>query len=61
VDFLLHPLEIKKTEFPTKRDVRSLGAIDKLGQTIGPGGFIWLCQTDLLLTDHFHSIPVAAL
>jgi len=61
VDFLLHPLEIKKTEFPMKRDVCSLGMIDKLGQTIGPGGIICLCGTNLPLTDRFHSIPVAAL
>jgi uncharacterized protein len=60
-DGMVYPLEIKKTANPTKRDARSLGAIDKLGQTIGPGGIICLCQTNLPLTDRFHSIPVAAL
>lgn len=60
-DGTVYPLEIKKTANPTKRDVRSLGAIDKLGQTIGTGGIICLCQTNLPLTDSYQSIPVAAL
>jgi hypothetical protein len=54
-------LEIKKTASPTKRDVGSLSAIDKLGQTLGPGGIICLCQINLPLTDRFQSIPVAAI
>ena len=46
--FLLRPLEIGKTATPTICDVRSLGAFDKLGQAIGPGGIICLCQTNCL-------------
>jgi hypothetical protein len=30
-------------------------------QGSGTGGIICLCQTNLPLTDRFHSIPVAAL
>jgi hypothetical protein len=30
-------------------------------QGSGPGGIICLCQTNLPLTNRFHSIPVAAL
>lgn len=46
--FLLHPLEIEKTATPTICNVRSLGAIDKLGQAIGPGDIICLYQTNCL-------------
>ncbi len=61
VDGTFHPVEIKKTASPSKRDVRSFGALAKLGYPIGPGGVICLSEIDVPLTGNARCIPVAVL
>lgn len=56
-DGVLFPLEIKKTASPSKNDVRHFGALDRLGQSIGPGGVICLAEQALPLTATTQSIP----
>jgi uncharacterized protein len=60
-DGTLHPLEIKKTGSPSKRDVRQFAALKKAGLPVGPGGLICLAEQDLPLTESVHCIPAGAL
>ncbi len=57
-DGTVYPLEIKKTASPSPADVRTFATLERLGQPIGPGGVICLCQQGLPLTDSAVSIPV---
>jgi hypothetical protein len=60
-DGTLHPIEIKKTGSPSKRDIRHFAALSKLDLPIGPGGLICLAEQDLPLTESVQCIPADAL
>jgi len=60
-DGVIYPLEIKKTASPSISDVRSFGAIEKLGLPISFGGVVCLTQQSLPITDTVSSIPAGAL
>jgi hypothetical protein len=60
-DGTFHPVEIKKTGSPSKRDVRHFGRLEKLGRQVGSGGLICLSDTPLPLTDHVTCVPVSTL
>ncbi len=54
----LHPIEIKKTAQPTKKDIRHFHLIQKNGGIAGAGGVICLCQKLLPIDAMNYSIPI---
>lgn len=56
-DGAIHPLEIKKTASPGRKDVQHFGALERLGAPIGRGGVICLVEQSLPLTATTISIP----
>ncbi|MFO8073828.1 MAG: ATP-binding protein [Polyangia bacterium] len=61
IDGALHPLEIKRTASPSKRDTKIFAALERLGEELGEGGLVCLAERSLPLSDNARSIPVAAL
>lgn len=59
-DGVIHPLEIKKTASPGRKDVQHFGALEQLGIRIGSGGVICLAEQSLPLTATMISIPAWA-
>lgn len=43
-DNMIHPLEIKKSAAPDRREVKKFSVLDKTNLTRGPGGIICLCS-----------------
>jgi len=41
---LIHPLEIKKSANPDKREVKKFGVLDKASISKGPGGILCMCE-----------------
>jgi len=61
-DGTLHPIEIKKHADPSREDVRSFSAIDRLSATPrGPGGVVCLYDRLATLQDRDKVIPAALL
>ncbi|MDL2253670.1 ATP-binding protein [Ruminococcaceae bacterium OttesenSCG-928-I18] len=40
----IHPLEVKKSAAPDKREVKKFAVLDKTSQNRGPGGIVCLCS-----------------
>ena len=58
---VLHPIEIKKTTHPTKKDIRHFHLLQKNGGKIASGGVICLCKYLLPLDEYNYSIPIGIL
>ena len=58
---VIHPLEIKKTAHPTKKDIRHFHLLQKNSGKIASGGVICLCKYLLPLDEYNYSIPVGIL
>ncbi len=57
-DGQLHPLEIKRSASPGRRDIRHFGALQQMDLPVGPGGLICLATRSLPLTATVTTIPV---
>ena len=57
-DGTIHPVEIKKTASPGKKDVRHFQVLDKLNLPVGDGAIICLATESLPLTESVWSVPV---
>ncbi len=57
-DGTIHPVEIKKTASPGKKDVRHFQVLDKLNLPVGDGAIICLATESLPLTESVCSVPV---
>lgn len=57
-DDAIHPVEIKKTASPSRRDARHFGALGKLDRSTGPGGVVCLAGESLPLAEGVVTIPV---
>ncbi len=60
-DGTIHPVEIKKTASPGKKDVRHFQVLDKLSLPVGDGAIICLATESLPLTESVCSVPVGML
>lgn len=60
-DGTFHPIEIKKTASPSKRDIRHFDKLKKLGRPVGQGALICLIDTHMPLTKNVNCIPVSYL
>lgn len=60
-DGTICPIEIKKSASPSVADIRSFGALEKLGVPVGPGAVICLAQQSLPIAGAVMSIPVGSL
>ena len=58
-DGMIHPVEIKKTTAPTKRDIRNFGVLDRLGLPQGPGCVLCLAATAMPITEAVWAVPVS--
>ncbi|MDR2267738.1 MAG: ATP-binding protein [Christensenellaceae bacterium] len=54
----IHPLEIKLSAMPNKREVKKFEIIDKVGLLRGSGGIICMCETTLPINNIDCLIPV---
>ena len=54
---LLHPLEIKKSANPDKREVKKYAVLDKIPLTQGSGGIICMCQAPMPIDEKNAFIP----
>jgi len=57
-DGILHPIEIKMTGDPGKRDIAAFYSLEKLTRPVGEGGIICMCDTPLYITEKYRAIPV---
>ena len=54
---MIHPLEIKKSSNPDKREVKKYSLIDKASLTRGNGGIICMCEQPLPIDEENCFIP----
>ena len=54
---LLHPLEIKKSANPDKREVKKYAVLDKIPLTQGSGGIICMCRAPMPIDEKNAFIP----
>ncbi|MBR1747912.1 MAG: ATP-binding protein [Clostridia bacterium] len=54
---LIHPLEIKKSAMPDKREVKKFALIDKSTLTRGAGGIVCMCEEPLPIDEKDCFIP----
>ena len=57
-DGTLHPIEIKLTGDPGKRDIAAFYNLERLTKPVGAGGVVCLCDTPLYITEKYRAIPV---
>lgn len=53
----IHPLEIKKSANPNKREVKKFNVIEKTSLTKGPGGIVCMCEEPMPIDDMNCFIP----
>lgn len=51
---LIHPLEIKKSASPDKREIKKFDVLEKASIPVGPGGIICMCEAPVPI-DSMHS------
>lgn len=56
-DGKLHPLEIKKSANPDKRDVKKFLVLEKTNLERGDGGLVCMCESPLPIDEHNLFIP----
>ena len=54
---MIHPLEIKRSANPDKREVRKYEVLDKALLTRGNGGIVCMCEEPIPIDDHNCFIP----
>lgn len=58
-DGIVHPIEIKKTSMPTKKDIRHFSVLRNLNMPIGKGAILCMCQTSVPITDTIDAINIS--
>jgi predicted AAA+ superfamily ATPase len=53
----IHPLEIKKSANPDRREVKKFAVLDKAGVEVGSGGIICMCEEVIPIDGMNHFIP----
>jgi predicted AAA+ superfamily ATPase len=56
-DDRIHPVEIKKSASPGRRDIRHFGALDRLDRSVGAGAVVCLAAESLPLAENVVTIP----
>jgi uncharacterized protein len=54
---VVHPLEIKKSAAPDKREVRKYAVLDKASAKRGAGGIICMCEEPVPIDNNNSFIP----
>ena len=60
-DGAIHPVEIKKTASPGKKDIKNFPVLEKLNMPVADGGVICLAEEALPLAQGVWTIPVSML
>ncbi len=55
----IHPIEIKKTTAPTKKDIRNFSALEKLKMPISQGIVLCMTEKQMPITETIRAIPVS--
>ena len=58
-DGTIHPIEIKKTTAPAKKDIRHFSVLDKLKVPQGPGCVLCLTDTPMPITESIWATPIS--
>jgi len=58
---VIHPLEIKLSAAPDRREVRKYAVLDKPGLTRGPGGIVCMCPNVIPIDSENCFIPCTAI
>ena len=53
----IHPLEIKKSANPNRREIKKYEVLEKTGMQIGAGGIICMCEEVILINSRNSFIP----